>query len=81
MTAAHVIQVADAVEVKFKDGRVAAAKVVGSSPWSSIALLKLENPPPNLTVAQLADSDKTKIGEKVFVIGAPQGFEYSLTAG
>jgi len=39
MTAAHVVQVADAVMVRFLDGSMVGAKVVGSAPQADVALL------------------------------------------
>ena len=62
MTAAHVVQVADAVVVRFLDGSMVGAKVVGSSPQADVALLQLNHLPDNLAVAELGDSDKVNIG-------------------
>jgi S1-C subfamily serine protease len=58
MTAAHVVQVADAVMVQFLDGTQADAKVMGTDKTADVALLKLENPPRKLFVAKLGNSDK-----------------------
>ena len=81
MTAAHVVQVADALSVTLIDGSVHEAVVVGSSPMADVALVRIKTPPDKLTVAMMGDSDKTKVGESIFVIGAPHGLEHTLTAG
>jgi serine protease Do len=81
MTAAHVVQVADVVNVKLLSGEVHSATVLGSIDMADVALIKLDFIPKNLVVAELGDSDKVKIGEDVFVIGAPYGYEHTLTAG
>jgi S1-C subfamily serine protease len=82
MTAAHVVQTADRVEVEFLNGDVIAARVVGSEPSADVALLHLELPPPRQArVAELGDSDRVKVGDAVFVVGAPLGITYSLTSG
>jgi S1-C subfamily serine protease len=81
MTSAHVVQVADAVAVKFLDGKVVGAKVVGSALQADVALLKLNEVPDNLVAAELGNSDKVDIGDEIFVIGAPYGVDHTLTVG
>jgi S1-C subfamily serine protease len=81
MTAAHVVQVADAVMVQFMDGTQADAKVMGTDKTADVALLKLENPPRKLFVAKLGNSDEVKVGDQVFVVGAPHGLFHTLTVG
>jgi len=81
MTAAHVVQVADAVSVHFLDGRLVSAKVVGTATQADVALLKLETVPDNLVVAELGNSDMMSIGDEVFVVGAPYGIDHTLTVG
>ena len=81
MTAAHVVQVADAVVVRFVDGSMVGAKVVGSAPQADVALLQLDQVPDNLTTAELGNSDNVKIGDEIFVIGAPYGVDHTLTVG
>jgi len=81
MTAAHVVQMADAVVVKFVDGSMVGAKVVGSAPQADVALLQLNHLPDNLAAAELGDSDDVNIGDEIFVIGAPYGVDHTLTVG
>lgn len=81
LTAAHIVQTADAVLVEFSDGEKIRATVVSSEPAADLALLKLENPPKNMLPAPLGDSDKVKIGEEVIIISNPYGFKHTLTAG
>jgi len=81
MTAAHVVQVADALSVRFVTGDVVTARVVASDPSSDVALIKAESVPAGIIPATLGDSDAAKIGDQVFVIGAPYGIAHSLTVG
>jgi S1-C subfamily serine protease len=81
MTASHVVQVADEVMVQFLDGTQADAKVVGADKTADVALLKLDSLPAKLFVAKLGDSDKVKVGDQVFVVGAPHGLFHTLTVG
>ncbi len=81
VTAAHVVQVADIVKVEFADGTRVGATVVASEPAADLALLKLERVPEGATVAKLGDSDLARVGEQIFVIGAPFGLSHTLSVG
>jgi len=81
MTAAHVVQTADLVEVEFVDGTKVTASVVASDPVKDVALLKLDKLPERIRPVKLADSDKVSIGEEIFIIGAPYGLSHTLTVG
>jgi len=81
MTAAHVVQTADLVEVEFVDGSKFTASVVVSDPVKDVALIKLDKLPEKVRPVKLADSDQVRIGEEVFIIGAPYGLSHTLTVG
>ncbi len=81
MTAAHVVQTADLVQVEFVDGTKVTAAVVASDPVKDVALIKLDLMPDNIRPAKLADSDKVRVGEEIFIIGAPYGLSHTLTVG
>jgi serine protease Do len=81
LTAAHVVQVADVVNVKFLDGGTFSATVIGSAVFADVALIKLDHVPENISVAKLGDSDNIAVGDNILVIGAPYGVEHTLTVG
>lgn len=81
LTAAHVVQAADKVEVEFIDGQVAPAKVIASVPTADVAILKLDWIPYNAKPAKVGDSDSLQVGDDVFIIGAPYGISHSLSVG
>ncbi|MEE9230422.1 MAG: trypsin-like peptidase domain-containing protein [Acidobacteriota bacterium] len=81
LTAAHVVQVAESVEVEFTDGQTIKAKVLSSAPFADVALLRLEKIPSNPVVAHLGDSSKVEVGEQIFIIGAPLGITHTLSVG
>jgi serine protease Do len=81
VTAAHVVQSADRVRVTFVDGTAVDARVVGSEPAADIALLGVEALPDGVTVAELGDSDRVRVGDPVFAIGAPYGLAHALSVG
>ncbi len=75
----HVVDGADKVIVRLLDRRELEAKVIGTDKRSDIALLKVDAK--NLPVVRIGKSDKLRVGEWVFAIGAPFGFDYSVTQG
>jgi len=81
MTAAHVIQDAPAITVQFLGGKTVAARVLASEQAADLALLKLEQVPPGLEAAKLANSDTVRVGEQVVVVGAPYGLGHALSVG
>jgi len=81
LTAAHVVQTADKLSVKLNDGRQFLAKVLSSAPFADLALIKLIEPPANLSPSKMGNSDEVEVGDPVFVIGTPYGIEHTLTAG
>ena len=81
LTAAHLVQTADVVQVEFIDGTVVYAQVVGSEPTADVALLKLAHVPEGISSVKLGDSDRTAVGERIAIIGAPYGLSHTLTVG
>ena len=82
MTAAHVVQTAEAMQVQFVSGEVREARVLGTVPLADLALIQvIGDLPLTAAIAPLADSDKARVGSSVFVIGSPRGITHTLTAG
>jgi serine protease Do len=75
----HVVEGADQVDVKLKDGREFKAKVIGTDEKTDIAVIKIEAT--NLPVAQFANSDDVRVGQFAFAIGAPFKLDYTFTYG
>jgi serine protease Do len=81
LTAAHVVNNAEKIEVKFLNGEIIPAKVIRSAPVADIATIKVSRMPKNFRVSEIGDSNKVSIGDKVIVVGAPFGLEHSLSVG
>lgn len=81
LTAAHLVDTADEITVKFGSGELRKASVFASEPAADIALLKLESVPASAHPAQLGDSNTVQIGEEIFIVGSPFEFESTITVG
>jgi len=79
LTNNHVVEDADEILVRFRDRRELSAQLVGADPRSDLALIKVDAD--DLPNVHLGNSDSLKVGEWVLAIGAPFGFDYSVTAG
>jgi serine protease Do len=79
LTNAHVVEGGDEINVKLPDKREFKAKVIGADKRTDIALLKIEAS--GLPAVRFGDPSRLKVGEWVVAIGAPFGFENSVTAG
>jgi serine protease Do len=81
MTAAHVVQAMDVVTVDSVGDEGIPARVVASEPAADLSLIQLERVPAGLQPAPMADSDGVRVGDPVFVVGAPYGLSHSLSVG
>jgi serine protease Do len=81
LTAAHVVGNAEMIMVEFFDGEAIPAVVERISRVADVALIRLEHFPSDPHPAVLGDSDSARIGDEIFVIGAPMGLPYSLSRG
>jgi serine protease Do len=75
----HVVEGADKIDVKLRDGRTFSAKVVGTDEKTDIAVIKIDAK--DLPVVQLGDSDAVRVGQFAFAIGAPFKLDYTFTYG
>ncbi len=81
LTNRHVVEGADKIEVRFKDGGVFPGEVRGVDAQADVAVIKIDPKGKDLTVVKLGDSDKTRVGEFAIAIGAPFDLDYSVTFG
>ncbi len=69
------------IAVTLADGRRLAAELVGTDPASDVAIVKVLEPPADLSAARFGDSDDAEIGEWVLAVGNPLGLDETFTAG
>ncbi len=75
LTNNHVIMDAEKIGVTTVDGHTLSGEIVGSCSIHDVAIIKVKGE--KLPAAELGDSDKLKVGQRVFAIGNPFG----LTGG
>jgi len=75
----HVVEGADKIDVKLRDGRNFSARMVGTDEKTDIAVIKIDAK--DLPVVQLGDSDAVRVGQFAFAIGAPFRLDYTFTYG
>ncbi len=80
VTNSHVVEGADAIQVRLADGRRFAGRLVGRDGRVDLALLKIEGAT-NLTPLPLGDSNRLRVGEFVMALGHPFGLEQSVSFG
>jgi len=79
LTNAHVVDDAEEIIVRFTDKREYKARIIGADKLTDVALLKVEGT--GLPAVKFGDANRLKVGEWVVAIGAPFGYENSVTAG
>ena len=78
----HVVEGARKVTVTFLDGTSYRASIVGSDPYTDLAIVKVDvDDSSKLVPLPLADSSRLRVGEQVAAIGNPFGLSGSMTTG
>ena len=79
MTAAHVVQGVDQVDVRLYDGTKLTGRVVGTDDRSDVAVVKIDRT--GLKAAPLAVGKPAQVGQLAVAIGSPFGLNETVTAG
>ncbi|MEH1769143.1 HhoA/HhoB/HtrA family serine endopeptidase [Nostoc sp.] len=80
LTNAHVVDKADKVTVRLKDGRTFEGKVQGIDEVTDLAVVKI-NAGNDLPVAPLGSSNNVQVGDWAIAVGNPLGFDNTVTLG
>jgi putative serine protease PepD len=79
MTAAHVVQGVDRVDVRLYDGTKLTGRVVGTDEVNDVAVVKVDRT--GLPAAPLAVGQTVQVGQLAVAIGSPFGLNETVTAG
>ena len=79
LTAAHVIDGSDTVDVRLADGRLLEGKVIGTHEVTDVGVVAIDAD--SLPVAVLGYGIPTRVGETAVALGSPFGFDQTVTAG
>jgi len=77
----HVVEGAESVSVRFWDGAIYDATVVGTDPSTDLAVIKVNAPADAIVPLELGDSTQLTVGEGVVALGSPFGLEGTVTSG
>ncbi|MEA5571194.1 HhoA/HhoB/HtrA family serine endopeptidase [Calothrix sp. UHCC 0171] len=80
LTNAHVVDKADRVTVRLKDGRTIEGKVQGVDEVTDLAVVKI-NAGGDLPVATLGSSSNVQVGDWAIAVGNPLGLDNTVTLG
>ena len=81
LTNFHVISGANAVQVVLFNGNAYTATLVGADPANDCAVLKIKAPKDELYPVTFGNSERLRVGQKVYAIGNPFGLELTLSTG
>jgi S1-C subfamily serine protease len=81
ITNQHVVDGASSVSVRFWNGQMYDAEVVGTDASTDLAVLDVDAPASVLEPIPLGDSSELEIGDGVVAIGSPFGLEQTVTSG
>jgi S1-C subfamily serine protease len=79
LTNAHVVEGADRVKVRLKDGKVYQGTVVGIDKVTDVAAVKIDAV--NLPTVEIGKTEKLQPGEWAIAIGNPLGLDNTVTVG
>jgi S1-C subfamily serine protease len=81
LTAFHVVDNAERIEVHFSDGSNSIAEIISAEPENDIAVLHPTRPPGLIVPAVLGNPGAMRVGDEAFAVGNPLGLVASMSAG
>src|SRR5690349_14725319 len=81
LTNAHVVEGASEIAVRFGDGNLIPATLVGQDPSTDLAMIRVNPKSAKLHPLPLGDSSKVQVGDPAIAIGNPFGFDRTVTTG
>jgi len=75
----HILAECDKIEIKHYDKVIPYVDIIGVDVEKDILILKIKRE--IIPSLKIADSDKLKVGQRVYAIGSPLGFENTISEG
>ena len=79
VTNEHVVSDQETVQVTFTDGETLNAEVIGTDPYTDLAVLKVDKE--GLRPLKFSPTGNVSVGQRAIAIGNPFGLESSMTTG
>ncbi len=79
VTNEHVVSDQETVQVTFTDGETLNAEVIGTDPYTDLAVLKVDRE--DLRPLEFSPTGNVSVGQRAIAIGNPFGLESSMTTG
>jgi serine protease Do len=79
LTAAHVVEGQEEVDVRLSSGTTIDGEVLGADEYTDIAVVKVDRD--NLPAARLAVGHELEVGQLAVAIGSPFGLDQTVTSG
>lgn len=79
LTNSHVARGATSIRARFSEGETLEAELIGDDPATDLAVIRVD--PSHTGAAELGDSGTLRVGQLAVAIGAPYGFQHTVTAG
>jgi len=78
----HVVESIDSILIKTSDGGFYNARLITVDTKNDIAILKISDTvDKKFSPVKLGDADELKVGQNIFAVGSPFGFEYTISEG
>ena len=77
----HVVNNASEITVVFSDGSSYRGEVVGTDPYSDLAVVKIDKPAAELRPIEVGDSREVNVGQLAVALGNPFGLDGTMTVG
>jgi len=77
----HVVHDTSSLSVTFSNGKGYSATVLGTDPYSDLAVLSVDAPASEFKPVEIVSSSTLRVGDPVIAIGNPYGLVGSLTTG
>ncbi len=81
VTNQHVIEDGGTFQVRFSDGTIVPARVIGSDVGSDLAVIKVDSLPADAAPLTLGDARAVAVGQTAIAIGNPFGLQNTMTVG